>query len=374
MELIIIFITLFYLVLIGALIFGFDRVNDFTLEDLPAKTKFSIIIPFRNEAENLPKLLQSISQLNYTKTKFEIIFIDDESNDNSSGIIEKNLNKTKIDFTILKNKHITNSPKKDAITLAISKAKYEWIVTTDADCVLPKFWLDCFDYFIHKNDSHFIVAPVTYHNANSFLKRFQLLDILSLQGATIGGFGIKNPFLCNGANLAYKKILFNELKGFEGNTTIASGDDIFLLEKVLKHKPKTVHYLKHIEATVTTKPQQNFKDLKAQRVRWTAKTSSYKNWFGKLVGVIVFLMNATLICSILFTLAQFISFKFFAYIFIIKFSVDFLLLFKTARFYNQEQYLASYIFSSVLYPLFSVYIVFIALFSKYKWKGRTYSK
>jgi hypothetical protein len=54
---------------------------------------------------------------------------------------------------------------------------------------------------------------------------------LSLQGATIGSFGIGKGFMCNGANLAYKKSLFQELNGFQGNDTIASGDDVFLLQK-----------------------------------------------------------------------------------------------------------------------------------------------
>jgi hypothetical protein len=43
--------------------------------------------------------------------------------------------------------------------------------------------------------------------------------------------------LCNGANLAYKKTVFTELNGFQGNENIASGDDIFLFEKFYKNIP-----------------------------------------------------------------------------------------------------------------------------------------
>ena len=70
-----IIITLSYLVLIGAFVLGFDKVTESGLEELPAKTKFSIIIPFRNEADNLPDLLDSIHALNYPKSQFEIIFV-----------------------------------------------------------------------------------------------------------------------------------------------------------------------------------------------------------------------------------------------------------------------------------------------------------
>lgn len=375
MLIIIFIITLAYLLLIGSLVYGFDKVSHFTLEDTSAQTQFSVVIPFRNEAENLPQLLKSISELNYPKALFEISFVDDDSTDDSVTIIEAFLGNSKsIDFSILKNDRLTNSPKKDAITTAINKAKYDWIVTTDADCELPNYWLDIFDDYICKNNAKVLVAPVTYCAASSFFERFQLLDILSLQGATIGGFGIQKPFLCNGANLAYRKAFFNIINGFDGNFNIASGDDIFLLEKAIKQDKKSVHYIKNEKLIVKTKAQPNFKTLKSQRIRWAAKTTSYTNAFGKLTGFLVLLMNALLVCIPILYLLQIISLKALVYTFIIKFLIDFLLLFKSARFFNQEHYLSSYLFSSLIYPFFSVYIAFVSMFKGYKWKGRAYHK
>ncbi|WP_323787082.1 glycosyltransferase [Psychroserpens sp.] len=374
MLIISIVIIVLYLLLIGSFTIGFDKIKLITLEDIPAKVSFSIVIPFRNEVQNLPDLLQSILELHYAKDKFEILFVDDDSKDDSVKLIRSKLSKTQIDFSIITNDRNSSAPKKNAITKAISKTKYEWIVTTDADCKLPKYWLDSFDCFIQKNDAKFVVAPVTYYEVNSFLKRFQLLDFLSLQGVSIGGFGMHKPILCNGANLAYTKSLFSELDGFNGNTHISSGDDIFLLQKAIKKCRKEIHYLKNEHAIVTTLAQPNFKKLVSQRVRWAAKTSSYNSLFGKLTGLIVFLMNGFLVCSPLLTLAGFISPKTLLYTFVIKFCIDFLLLYKTARFFNQESYLGSFLFSSFIYPFFSVYVVFISVFKGYKWKDRAYSK
>ena len=381
MTIIIICITIAYLLLIGSLFIGFDRIKNFTLNDTEDKTTFSVIIPFKNEVENLPDLLESISNLNYPKSLFEVILIDDESDDGSMDIIQQVLdtkfslgNSTRTDIKVINNDRKTNSPKKDAINTAISQAKFDWIVTTDADCIVPKYWLDNFNDFIQKNDTNFIVAPVGYHKVDTFLKRFQTLDFLSLIGATIGGFGINKPFLCNGANLAYKKDLFKKLNGFDGNTNIASGDDVFLLEKAIKHNPEKVRFLKSEEVIVKTKPQQDFANLLSQRIRWAAKTSSYNNWFGKLAGLIVLMMNASLVCSLLFVLITLLDAKILGYIFIIKFSIDFLLIYKTARFFNQEVYLSSYLISSLLYPFFSVYVATISVFKGYKWKGNYYKK
>ncbi len=374
MILISIIITLIYLLLIGSFVFGFNKIKTFSLKNTPSKTTFSVIIPFRNESENLPDLLKSIASLKYPKHLFEIILVDDASEDNSVELIMKFLSSVKYDIKVISNNRTTNSPKKDAITSAINKAKHEWIITTDADCILPKNWLNSFDEFIQKNISKCIVAPVAYSSKNMFLNNFQLLDILSLQGATIGGFGIQKPFLCNGANFAYQKTLFIELNGFEGNTNIASGDDIFLLEKVVKKYPNSIHYLKCEQAIVITKSQSSWGSLISQRIRWAAKASAYNNWFGKFTGLVVLLMNALVISALLLSTIDVFSFKIWIYILLIKFNIDLLLIYQSAAFFNQKSSLKSYMLGFLLYPFFSIYIAFLSAFKTYKWKGRVFKK
>jgi len=367
-------IVLIYLILIGWFVFGFDKVKNFEFKNSIPKTEFSVIIPFRNEAQNLPSLLQSISELKYPRNLYEIILVDDESDDNSVDLIMRFLANVQNDIYVIKNERKTNSPKKDAITKAISIAKYEWILTTDADCLLPENWLLSFDAFIQKTNAKFIVAPVTYVIKNSLLHTFQLMNVLSLQGATIGSFGIGKPFLCNGANLAYKKDLFHELNGFSGNTNIASGDDIFLLEKAIKTYKKDTRYLKCEHAIITTIPESSWSGLISQNIRWASKSSAYSNLFGKLTGLVVLLMNSLLITILLLTILQLFSFKSFVYILFIKFCVDLLLVYKTAIFFNQKSYLKSYYICYIIYPFFSVYIAIISFFGDYKWKGRTHKK
>lgn len=376
MVLLSIIITISYLILIGFFAFGFNKVSDFKLEDLSPKTQFSIIIPFRNESKQLPSLLKSIESLNYKKQLFEVIFVDDDSEDNSVEIIKEFFKENLLNsFKIIANHRTTNSPKKDAITSAINKAKNKWIITTDADCILPKYWLDSFDEFIQKNSTKCIVAPVKYYDhKNSFLKRFQILDLLSLQGATIGGFGIDKPFLCNGANFGYEKAVFKIVNGFEGNTEIASGDDIFLLEKIAKKYPKNIHYLKCEQAIIKTLPQPNWKSLFSQRIRWAAKTSAYKNTFGKLTGLLVLLMNVLIISISLLVVIGSFNAKILFYTLFLKLNIDFLLVYKSATFFKQKETLITFVFAFFIYPFFSTYVAFISIFKSYKWKGRTFKK
>lgn len=374
-------ISIIYVLLIGSFVYGFEKVKGFKLINLLSKTTFSIIIPFRNEAENLSELLESINHLQYPKTLYEIILVNDESEDNSEAIIKNFLNTNSIkanekqpNITLINNVRITNSPKKDAITTGISNAKNEWIITTDADCILPEFWLNSFDEFIQQTNTYCIAAPVSYELENTFLNKFQVLDLLSLQGATIGGFGINYPFLCNGANFVYRKVTFFEVNGFENNTNISSGDDIFLLEKIVKKHPKQVHFLKCEKAIVKTLSQRTWKELLAQRIRWAAKTSSYNNWLGKLTGFIVLLMNSIIILSIILTLTSLLNPKILFYILFIKFNIDVLLIYKPATFYNQKGVLKSFFFAFIVYSFFSVYVAFVSLFKGFKWKDRSYKK
>lgn len=375
MMIIIATITVLYILLIGSFCWGFGRVKSFELSNVKPTTNFTIIVPFRNEAQHLPALLESIDALNYPNALFEVILVDDASDDNSREIIDSILKSdgdSSTNLRVIDTIRTTTSPKKDAITLAISQATTNWIVTTDADCVLPTYWLDSFDAYIQAQNPALIVAPVTYHEVDGFLQNFQLLDVLSLQGATLGGFGIKKPFLCNGANLAYTKQLFYSVNGFEGNSDLASGDDVFLLEKAIENSPKEVHYLKSAQAIVVTKALNTITELVDQRVRWAAKSTAYKNVFGKLAGGIVFAQNALLIVCLFLVGTGVPRAEILLYVFLIKCSIDFVLLYKSAAFFGQKKHLKYYFLASFCYPFFSVYVVIRAVFKGYQWKERPY--
>ncbi len=374
-----IIISFFYCLLISSLFIGFDLVASFQPTKSAQNTRFSIIIPFRNEASNLPKLLQSITTLIYPTNNYELIFVDDDSEDNSVQIIEayiksRPLDSSQVDIKILNNIRRTNSPKKDAILTAIQQASFEWIITTDADCLIPQKWLQVFDQFINKTSPKLIVGPVAYSSKNNLLEGFQHLDFLSLMGSTIGGFGIRKPFLCNGANLCYHKQAFFEIEGFEGNAEIASGDDVFLLEKMIQKYPNDVHYLKSENAIVTTPPQTTFKQLINQRTRWAAKSVAYKNTFSQLVSLIVLTMNLYIMALFLGSIFQLNSWHLLIVVFSIKFCLDFLLIFKTSRFFKQQRVLKYYLISSLLYPLFIMFVLINSLKSGYSWKGRAFKK
>ncbi|WP_394776359.1 glycosyltransferase [Flavobacterium sp.] len=356
-----------YIIAIALLIYGFTKVKTYKKTNLNPHTSFTIIVPFRNEAENLPNLLRSFSALNYPEDLFEVILVDDNSNEKFQIL------NSKFQVSIIDNIRISNSPKKDAISTAMQHVKSDWIITTDADCLVPENWLLTFDNYIQQNDVSMLAGAVTYECENSFLHHFQQLDLISLQGATIGSFGLKKAFMCNGANFAYTKRFFKKLNGFDGNDKIASGDDVFLLQKAANLFPDQVHYLKSEEAIVSTKPTENWKSLFYQRVRWAAKTTSYQSNFGKILGLIVFFGNLSFVIGFLFFLLRFLHYQFFFLFAFSKFIIDFILLYKTNQFLTKTR-IKNLVLSSLFYPFFSVGVALYSLFGSYEWKGRRFGK
>jgi cellulose synthase/poly-beta-1,6-N-acetylglucosamine synthase-like glycosyltransferase len=361
-----------YCLTIVHLIYGFNQIPAYKTKETNPKTFFAIVVPFRNETHQLPKLLGSFKQLNYPKELFEIILIDDFSEDDSvRKIFNWRMENGEFQTTLLENLRISNSPKKDAISRAIPIIKNQWILTTDADCVVPENGLRTLDAYIQNHNVEMIVGAVSYEQEKSFLHHFQQLDLTSLQGATIGSFGLNLGFMCNGANFCYTKSLFQKLNGFAENNTIASGDDVFLLQKAMRYCPEKVHYLKSEATIIKSKSESSWKSLFYQRVRWASKTGSYQSIFGKDLAVIVFIGNLSIVLGFGFWVLNLMSWQNLAILFLIKFTFDFILLHKTNRFLSKKR-MRYLILSSILYPFFCVSVALFSFFGKYEWKGRQF--
>ena len=353
------------------LLFGFGKVPE-PGESEKASTTFSIIVPFRNEAETLPALLSSLKELSYPKDLFQVILVNDASEDSSVNICNDIIADTpEMQVKLVNSLERTGSPKKDAVETGIGVACFDYILTTDADCLVPRDWLLAYNTIIRQTAADMVSGPVAIRNGNSMLSRFQEIDFFSLQTATIGAFGIDNPFMCNGANLCYRKKVFLQVQGFVGNEKIASGDDIFLLEKIKAAGGKTA-FLKDPAAIVITKPQDNLHKLFMQRIRWAAKTTAYSSLFPKLIGISVFLMNLSIVAGVLLWIMGVNIKQPLLLAFLVKFNIDFILIYRGAHFFSSEHSMKNYIWASALYPFFCSIVVIFSSFLDFQWKGRKF--
>jgi cellulose synthase/poly-beta-1,6-N-acetylglucosamine synthase-like glycosyltransferase len=150
---------------------------------------------------------------------------------------------------------------------------------------------------------------------------------------------------------------------------LASGDDVFLLQKALKIAPDKIFYLGNLNL-VFTKSCASWKALIHQRVRWASKTSAYANWYPKILGIIVFLTNLSGLLLLAAPFYQFELIQLTAYFWLLKFGIDFMFLKFSSAYFKLpfKKFLGSFL----LYPFFTVLVVVKAMFGKFEWKERRF--
>ena len=354
-------------------------------------TRISVIIPARNEEENIAACLDSINAQSYPKELFEVLVVDDHSTDNTAAVI-KTYSEQHVKLISLKDfldESELNSYKKKAIEIAIGQSTGELIVTTDADCIVPVNWLQTIAAFYAQYQPEFIVMSVGIRHANSirqnspcgeFLQIFQSLDFMTLQGITGASVHKKTHSMCNGANLAYTKKAFEEVGGFTGIDHIASGDDMMLMHKIYKRYPDQVMFLKSKEVIVQTQPAKSVKEFFNQRIRWASKADQYDDKRIFVVLLLVYLINLILLLlpMLLIFNAEILSifnyqlsiFDLWILLLLIKTSVELLFLYPVANFFGKQKMLWLFPLMQPFHIIYTVMAGWLGKFGSYSWKER----
>lgn len=330
------------------------------------KTKLSVIIPARNEEANIALLLEALQQQTYPGELFEVIVVDDHSADSTADIVRKF---PSVKLVQLKEEGI-NSYKKKAIESGITAATGDLLITTDADCVPPPDWLKTIAGFREEKKSVFIAAPVVIDCNSSLLQVFQAMDFMVLQGITGAAVDKKKLTMCNGANLAYERRVFNEVNGFAGIDHIASGDDMLLMHKIWKKYPDQVHYLKSKDAVVTTQPMKTWKTFFNQRIRWASKAKNYDDKRIFPVLLLVYLFNLSFLA--LAVAGFFCSYYWFylGALWIAKTVIEFPFFISLSNFFGKQWAIKFFFFFQPLHIIYTIVSGLFGQFGKYEWKGR----
>jgi len=362
----VVILTIMYAIVLMAYRFWFGKMGVFQLNQIEqvrpeqSATQFTVIIPARNEAANIKACVDSILNQDYPAAAFEIIVIDDFSEDDTAFIVHA-LSQQYPQLRLLKladhcKEGETLAYKKKAIEIAVAQAKGDWILTTDADCIVPSRWLLLYNAYIHQHQPCFVAAPVMFIKKAGILNQFQVLDFLALQGITAAAVGAGKHSMSNGANLGFEKAAFIAVGGYQGVDHIASGDDMFLMHKMKQTLHKPVGYLFHPDVIVLTAAMDTWKGFIMQRIRWASKT---------MVLTLVYFFNLSFICLALMgswsTLLIALAFKTFFELFFLD---------PVAKFFHLQPELKYFVFYQ---PIHIVYNIAAGLFGQlktYSWKGR----
>ncbi len=342
--------------------------------DLIPNTKFSIIIPARNEADNIDRFLPTILEQDYPNELYDVTVINDHSTDDTALRVQTLQKKYSNLHLIELSEHLegyaTYAYKKKAIEIAIAQSKGKWIITTDADCLANKEWLVQYDAFIQLNQPVLVAAPVMFFNEGSFLSIFQVLDFMSLQGITAAAVSAGSYAMCNGANLAYLKSAFYKVGQFKGIDHIASGDDMLLMQKMKQQFPGKLGYLFQQKAIIQTDAMPNWKSFLNQRIRWASKADSYQDKRIFLVLLLVYLLNLSLL---LIGISAFFVENGTYYLFLLlltKTLVELSFMIPVSLFFGLRKTIVWFPLMQPFHIVYTVVAGWLGKFGSYQWKGR----
>jgi cellulose synthase/poly-beta-1,6-N-acetylglucosamine synthase-like glycosyltransferase len=327
----------------------------------------TIVVAARNESAYIQQCIESVLAQEYPVEKLELIVVDDQSTDDTAQLVLRYKDRG---VKLISIKAEEQSGKKAAIAIGIELASHDLIITTDADCLHPRQWINTMVAFREKSKAVFVAGPVKFNGEQNFFERFQSLDFLSLQGITAVAVSKELINMCNGANLLYTKQAFKQVNGFAGIDHIPSGDDMLLMEKISNTFPGGVAYCYSAEAIVTPSPEKSLSSFIQQRIRWASKSIAYKGFAIKAVLLLVYLINLIVAGFFIMGLVDTGWMKNFAVLILIKYLVELPFMINVCRFFKKASLIKWFIISQPVHALYTIVAGLFGLRGNYEWKGR----
>jgi cellulose synthase/poly-beta-1,6-N-acetylglucosamine synthase-like glycosyltransferase len=315
----------------------------------------TVVVVARNEEDTISACLHGLLAQDYPKTLIDLLVIDDHSTDHTFQKLV-DLKNPAIRLLRLKDyPEFIHAPayKKSAITLAVHQSNTDFIIVTDADCVHDPSWASSVMKNFLSRQAIFQTSPVLITESHSLLEKMQEAELLSY--ALITGAGIESNLhmMANGANMAFTKSAFMAVNGYEGNYQFASGDDMFLIEKMHFAFPDQIHFAKSLPATVFTKAKSNWDILLNQRVRWASKNMGLKSKTISNIWVFVGLYHFLIFFMLILALFQWRPLWPLLLLVLVKWTADYLLLRQATLFFKRKNILRYFL---PLQFLFFIYI------------------
>lgn len=225
--------------------------------------------------------------------------------------------------------------------------------------------------YILEKEVDLVTGPIRYHSNPSILQQFQALDIAGTMAWTASGIWSQKTYLANGANMIVKKSAYLKYHNQAGANQ-ASGDDVFLIQSIAAESPNRVDFIKNKNAITTTFPENTWRELLIQRLRWASKTSSYKNKRLQLKIGKIFAFNFSLFTLLIvgFLYASWLTLAALG-CFVFKMCLDFYLINHNKSMFTIRQKKRYLPFFVLIHSLFIISIGSAAILNfKGSWKGR----
>jgi glycosyltransferase involved in cell wall biosynthesis len=250
----------------------------------------SVIVCAHDEEENLKELIPILLRQNHPA--FEVIIVEDRSNDGTYDyLLEATQHDNRLKMVRVTNKPEAMNGKKFGLTLGIKAAKYDWVLLTDADCrPATENWIARMSEHFTPN-TEIVVGYSPYQKLPGLLNSFIRFETL-LNAVQFLGFGLLGkPYMGVGRNLAYRKSLFLDNKGFNKHLTVTGGDDDLFVNQ---HATKAnVNLAFGLETVTFSAPKTTVRDFYYQKIRHLSVGKLYRIETKLLLGFFMLSLVST---------------------------------------------------------------------------------
>ncbi len=271
----------------------------------------SVIIPAKDEEQNIERAVRSASACDYPNDRYEIIAVNDRSDD-STGVILDRLTKEIPNLKVLHRKESDVEKnllgKPGAIQFAADVAKGEFLMLTDADCKVNDKWILTVISAFQKYDVD-LIPSFTHVESNTLFDKIQAVEWLYMHTMASAGVGHNRVLGAYGNNFNIRSSAFRKIGGYR-NIKFSVTEDLALMQAVDKIGGKIL-YLNNVNSSVITNGCKTFLEYMNQKHRWAVggKALGYKAsifvftsfaiWLSLLIAIVS--GNLIWIFAVLFT-------------------------------------------------------------------------
>lgn len=368
-------LAVLYVGQISAILVSWQQTPKWYLQQIhQPELSVAVIIAARNEATGIKacieSVLESIDHLSsiYPSVSVRVYIGDDHSDDRTLELA-----------TAVKDERLTilSMPtgvegKKATIQYLVNQSSADYLLFTDADCVVSRSWIATVASYFDRSQAVAVTGLVRTPASYKLIDHWQYLDIIGMMAMTAHGLYRGTYTLGNGANMAVKRDIYQEISAEIAGVDFASGDDVFVLQKLKARYPDKVRFLKAQGSIVSTTTESHWTALWSQRKRWASKTKGYEERGVVRLQGFAWIYCIVLIVSFLITpLTGGVSFFTGMLLLMTKMAVDGLLLSRVADFFAYRRPFRAYVFVGLTHVLYIVMMGLVALLpTTYRWKGR----
>ena len=333
----------------------------------------SIVIPAKNEAKNIVNILNNLSQQTYPEDLFEVIVVDDKSQDYTATIVNDFMGNIS-NLQLLSTAGVESSLryKKHPLNLGIRKSQGEILLLTDADCTVSSNWIAAMVSSFTEN----VGMVIGYSEASpvrTITQKLEALDFLMLLSAARDSAALGDPYACTGQNLAYRRQAFDAVEGFSAFASQVGGDDTLLMQQIKRQTSWEIVFSPDPDSFVKSTPQETAWGFITQRIRWATDTLQVWKTDPLFFGIIVVTFLANLF-SLTFPFMLFnnpLLIPIVCYGLCAKFAVEGAVMLKGTSFFNRQELRSVYLLWFLLQIPYITFMGLLSFFGNFlPWGGK----